>query len=186
MPETEAAPAQRVGRTRGTLTLRLLAVWLLLIAAVGGAGATGAMAEPAPAGAHARHHSCPSLEGVWDLTVTIVTPDGGTTSTTPRFIFHADHKLSAEGPPDTNGRPQYEAHGFWNENGNGTFAFYVTHPGRSDGAYLGVVQAVHMGRIVGKTFSTHAYAFVTTSPGGEPQGPITVSSTATRVSDTAP
>jgi hypothetical protein len=161
----------------------MLGVWLLLIAAIGTAGVTSATAAPQHAGHHSAH---PSLEGVWDLTVTIVTPDGGSTSTTPRFVFHADHQLSAEGPPDTDGLPQYEAHGFWNEKSDGTFAFYVTHPGRADGAYLGSVQAVHMGRIVGKHFSTKAYAFTITTPGGAPEGPINVSSTAVRVSSSAP
>ncbi|MFE3519037.1 hypothetical protein [Streptomyces sp. NPDC059166] len=157
--------------------LRVIGVWLAVLAVLAGVGTASASA-----GESARHRSVPtSLEGVWDLTVTVHTPDGSST-TTPRFVFHADHQLSAEGPPDENGLPQYEAKGFWNEKKNGSFAFYVTHPGREDGAYLGSVQAVHMGKIRGTHFSSAAYAFVTTSENGAPQGPIDVDTKATWVS----
>lgn len=176
MYQTRTAPPSSRRRTRH-LTLRLVGVWLAMLAAVVGFGTANATAGDAKP-------RRPSLEGIWDLTVTVRTPDGGTSSTTPRFVFRPDHKLTAEGPPDGNGNPQYRATGFWNERNDGTFSFYVTHPGREDGAYLGTVQAVHLGRVTGGTFTTAAHAFVTTTAAGDTQGPITVSSSATRVSAT--
>ncbi|MEU8710087.1 hypothetical protein [Streptomyces sp. NPDC048565] len=170
-------PAPTVSRRSRPATLRILGIWLAVLAVLAGVGTASASA-----GETSRHRSAPtSLEGVWDLTVTVHAPDGPAT-TTPRFTFRADHQLSAEGPPEEDGAPQYEAQGFWNEKEDGTFAFYVTHPGRDDGAILGSVQAVHMGKITGTHFSSVAYAFVTTSEDGAPEGPIDVDTTATWVS----
>ncbi|MET7370569.1 hypothetical protein ABZS61_32855 [Streptomyces sp. NPDC005566] len=181
MPETTSAPAGATlpapSRRPRPVTLQVLGVWLAVLAVLAGFGTASAAA-----GETARHPRAPlSLAGVWDLTVNVHAPDGVST-TTPRFVFRADHQLSAEGPPDENGEPLYEATGFWTEKKDGTIAFYITHGGAEGGAVLGNVQAVHMGRISGRTFSTSAYAFVTVSEAGPPQGPINVDSTATRVS----
>ncbi|WP_156724658.1 hypothetical protein [Streptomyces apocyni] len=176
MPEARTFAVRRRPRT---LTLRLLGVWLFLIATVLGTGTAASSTAQNTAPSHS------SLGGTWDLTVTVTTSDGDTSSTTPRFVFHPDHQLTATGPLGEDGEPEYRGTGFWKEMGNGTFSFYVTHPGREDGAYLGTVQAIHMGRITGSgfaTFATTAHAFVTLEEGGVPQGPISVRSVARRVS----
>jgi hypothetical protein len=169
---TVAAGTRRTLRSR-----RALLASLTVSAALAGTLTLSA----APSGAASKQAS---LAGTWDLTVSVTTPDGGAAVTTPRFEFTADHRLSAEGPKDSDGVPAYVAHGFWNEEPDGDIAFYIHHAGREDGAYLGAVQAEHMGHLnrKGSHFSTHAYAF-TTQEDGTTQGPISVSTTATRVSN---
>ena len=177
MPDTTTAAPTRDRRIR-RFRPRTLAVSLVLSAAIAGTLTLSA----APSGAVARNNA--TLAGTWDLTVSVTTPDGGAAVTTPRFVFTPDHRLSAEGPKDGDGVPAYTAHGFWNEEPDGDIAFYINHAGRADGAYLGAVQAEHMGHLTrhGTRFSSHAYAF-TTQEDGTTQGPIAVSSTAVRVSD---
>ncbi|MER6025008.1 hypothetical protein [Streptomyces sp. NPDC001851] len=163
--------------TTVTRTRRTLLASLTVSAAIAGALTLSA----APSGAAP---ATDSLVGTWDLTVSVTTPDGGTAVTTPRFVFAPDHRLSAEGPKDSDGVPAYVAHGFWNEDDRGDIAMYISHNGRPDGAYLGAVQAEHIGHLSrhGTRFSTHAYAF-TTQQDGTTQGPIPVSAQAVKVSD---
>ncbi|MFF2509113.1 hypothetical protein ACFVTY_37995 [Streptomyces sp. NPDC058067] len=184
MLETTSAPnattnaAPEPSRRPRPATLRLIGVWLAVLAVLAGFGTASAFAGEAD-----RPVASSSLAGVWDLTVTVHTPDGGTSVTTPRFTFAPDHKLSAQGPPDSSGNPLYVAKGYWNENSDDTIAFYITHSGASEGGAIpGTVEAVHIGKISGKRFSTAAYAFVTDKPGDAPIGPINVDSTGTWVS----
>lgn len=190
--------------------LRLLALWVTLIASLVGVGTATAVspagppqgapaartAEAAhPADAGPAHASGPahapgtarasdtaaaarpgrSLVGVWDLTVTVGTGSDAAV-TEPRFFFHADHRLTAEGPPDGSGQPEYLATGFWNARPDGSFAFYVTHPGGPEASHPGTIQGVHIGRITGRTFTTRAVAFTTDDATGQVDGPITVRS----------
>jgi hypothetical protein len=183
MPETTSAPEGTTSSvpapSRRPAALRLLGALLAVLAVLAGVGT--ASASPA---ARAHHHVVNKpLTGVWDLTVTVHLPDGTTSVTDPRFTFTADHKLTAEGPPDDSGSPLYAATGYWNEKSDGTIALYITHGGASEGGAIpGTVQAEHVGRINGKHFSTDAFAFVFTAPGAAPEGPIHVDSTATWVS----
>ncbi|MET8208034.1 hypothetical protein ABZT51_18605 [Streptomyces sp. NPDC005373] len=186
MPETTSAPegttltAPEPSRSKHPFTLWTIGVWLAVLAVLAGFGVASAAAAEGDA---ARPGANVSLVGVWDLTVTVHTPDGGTSVTTPRFTFNPDHKLSAQGPPDSTGAPLYVAKGYWNQKADGTISFYITHQGASEGGAIpGTVEAVHLGRITGKTFNTVAYAFVTETPGAAPIGPIDVGSTATWVS----
>ncbi|MEV6264589.1 hypothetical protein AB0M42_28100 [Streptomyces sp. NPDC051784] len=182
MPETTSAPAGATlpapSRRALPVPLRVLGVWLAVLTLLAGFGTASATAGES--GRHPRAAKV-SLAGVWDLTVNVHAPDGVST-TTPRFVFRADHQLTAEGPPDENGQPLYSARGFWTEKANGTIAFYINHGGAEGGAIPGDVQAVHMGRISGRTFHTTAYAFVTVAPDQPLVGPVDVDSTATRVS----
>ncbi|MEV7982597.1 hypothetical protein [Streptomyces sp. NPDC086519] len=178
-PERPAHSAPAVSRRPRPVALRILGLWLAVLTVLVGTG--GAAAATAGETSHHRAHRV-SLAGVWDLTVNVHTPDGAVSTTTPRFTFHADHQLTAEGPIDDSGNPLYAASGFWNEREDGSFVFYVTHGGAEGGVIPGVVQAVHMGRITGKTFTTVAYAFVTAHPGEAPEGPISVDSSGTWVS----
>ncbi|EST27485.1 hypothetical protein [Streptomyces roseochromogenus] len=175
MSETRSTEASRTRRT--PRSRRALLAGLTVSAAIAGTLTLSA----APSGAAPRTDS---LVGTWDLTVSVTKPDGSAAVTTPRFVFAPDHRLSAEGPKDSNGVPAYVAHGFWNEDDHGDIAMYISHSGRPDGAYLGAVQAEHLGRLShhDTRFSTHAYAF-TTQQDGTTQGPISVSSTAVKVSD---
>ncbi|MFE4455556.1 hypothetical protein [Streptomyces sp. NPDC056796] len=183
MPETTSAPAGATStapapsRRPRPVPMRVLGVWLAVLALLAGFGTASAAA-----GEKAHHpRARVSLAGVWDLTVNVHAPDGIST-TTPRFVFLANHQLTAEGPPDGNGQPLYAATGFWTEKADGTIAFYINHGGAEGGAIPGDVQAVHMGRITGRTFSTTAYAFVMVAANQPLQGPVDVDSTATRVS----
>ncbi|MEU2712235.1 hypothetical protein [Streptomyces sp. NPDC007205] len=175
MSETRPTVAARTRRT--PRSRRTLLASLTVSAAIAGALTLSA----APSGAAP---GTDSLVGTWDLTVSVTTPDGGAAVTTPRFVFAPDHRLSAEGPKDSDGVPAYVAHGFWNEDDRGDIAMYINHNGRPDGAYLGAVQAEHIGHLSrhGTRFSTHAYAF-TTQQDGTTQGPISVSAQAVKVSD---
>ncbi|MFE7409670.1 hypothetical protein [Streptomyces laurentii] len=173
------APSAAPSRPR-PIALRVLGVWLTVLAVLAGTSAAAA------ANSDRRPHHEPrpvALAGVWDVTVNVHTPDGQVSTTTPRFVFRADHQLTATGPLDDAGVPIYAATGFWNQNSDGSFVFYVTHGGVAEGgAVPGVVQAVHIGKITGKTFTTAAYAFVTAEPGQPLQGPISVDSSATWIS----
>ncbi|MEU3557274.1 hypothetical protein [Streptomyces fragilis] len=175
MPETY--PAAAPTRRPRPATLRLLGVLFAVLTVLTGVGTASA----APAPVHQLVRNKP-LAGVWDLTVTVHLPDGTTSVTTPRFTFAPDHKLSAQGPPDDAGSPLYAATGYWQDRGDGTVAFYITHGGADGGAIPGTVQAVHLGKISGARFSTQAHAFVFVEAGVPPQGPIEVDSTATWVS----
>ncbi|WP_156724659.1 hypothetical protein [Streptomyces apocyni] len=181
-PEARTATARR--RPRRSLTLRVLGVWLLLVATVLGTGTAASSTMPSDTSSTADRAATatarPSLAGTWDLTVVIHTPDGGIDVATPRFIFHPDHTLSAAAS-DEPGNPVDETTGFWKEKRNGTFSFYVMHPGGDDGPYAETVQAVHLGRVTRSGFATSAHAFVTPENGGAPLGPITVRSVAERV-----
>ncbi|RVU16068.1 hypothetical protein EOT10_37430 [Streptomyces antnestii] len=184
MPEIPSAPegttltSPAPSRLSRPVALRVIGVWLAVLALLAGFGVASASA-----GETARPGTNVSLAGVWDLTVTIHTPDGGTSVVNARFTFTPDHQLSAPGPLDENGQPMYTERGFWNARSDGTISFYIAHPGVPvGGAVPGDVQAVHLGRISGKSFSTVAYAFVTDKPGGVPQGPISVDTTADWVS----
>ncbi|MER5898169.1 hypothetical protein [Streptomyces sp. NPDC001876] len=188
MPETTSAPA---GATTGAdtarrrpprpITLRVLGVWLAVLAVLAGVGTASATA-----GETSGHQvRAVSLAGTWDLTVTVHTPDGDSVAHS-RFVFRADHQLTVEGPVGENGEPQFAGGGFWSDRKNGTFAFYVTHPPGPPGSpYPGKVEAVHMGRISGQRFVSEAYAFVTPDATVGPQGPIDVDATAVRVSSAA-
>lgn len=159
--------------------LRVLGLWIAMVAAF-----IGVSAVPSNAVDHhpaAVRQAPKPLIGTWDLTVTVYAPDGAAT-TTPTFIFHEDHKLTADGPLDETGKPHYQATGYWNEGKNGTFTMYVTHPGAADGAIVGTVRAIHLGRIQGTHFTTHAFAFVYDDAGVNIAGPITVTTSATWVS----
>lgn len=158
-------------------TLRALGLWLALVATLVCTGSTAAGAD----GTQARPAS---LTGTWETEVTVGTgPDASVA--TSRFHFAADHTLTTDGAPDENGEPQYPGTGYWTTKGNGTFSFYITHPGpeeAGDGVYPGTVHSVHLGRISGGTFVTTAVAFAKNERDGTLQGPVTVSSKATRVS----
>lgn len=184
MPETTSAPEGTTfpvaapPRRPRPAALRLLGVLLAVLAVLAGVGTASA----SPAHVHHEVGNKP-LAGVWDLTVTVHLPDGGTSVTTPRFTFTPDHKLTAVGPPDDSGSPLYAATGYWNQRSDGTVAFYITHGGASEGGAIpGTVQAEHIGKITGTHFRTAAYAFVFTQPGAAPEGPIAVDSKATWVS----
>ncbi|BAU84026.1 hypothetical protein SLA_3112 [Streptomyces laurentii] len=185
-PATAATPAllatPRTPRTPRPIALRVLGVWLTVLAVL--AGTSAAAAATAGKRPHPRHGGTApvSLVGVWDLMVTVHTPDGGVSTNPTRFTFRADHQLTGDGPLDANGQPLFTETGFWNAKPDGTFALYITHGSVEGGAIPGVVQAVHMGKISGKTLTTVAYAFVTTDPGQAPLGPIDVDSTGTWVS----
>jgi hypothetical protein len=124
-----------------------------------------------------------TLQGTWLLTVTVYAPSGPSV-TTPTFVFHADHTLNATGPLDSTGQPLYRAVGFWTSDKDGAITFYITHPGRSDGAIVGMVQAIHLGKLHGDHFDTHADAFVKVNPTDTTYiGPVNVTSDGQKVSD---
>lgn len=185
MSETTSAPerpthsAPAGSRRPRPVALRILGVWLAVLAVLAGTGAAAAAT-----GSGTSHHKLHqvSLAGVWNLTVNVHTPDGGVSTVHTQFVFHPDHQISADGPLDENGKPLFVETGFWNEHKDGSIAFYVTHGGAPGGAIPGVVQAVHMGKITGRTFDTTAYAFVTAHEGEAPQGPISVDASGTWVS----
>ncbi|MFE2428224.1 hypothetical protein ACFXJ5_15975 [Streptomyces sp. NPDC059373] len=158
--------------------LRILGLWIAMVAAFVGVSAV-------PSHAAVEHHPAvvqKALAGTWDLTVTIQAPSGATT-TTARFVFHPDHKLTGDGGGlGDDGKPLFQATGFWNEGKNGAFSMYVTHPGAADGAIIGTVRAIHLGQIRGTHFSTRAYAQVYDGADVNIAGPIAVSSVATWVS----
>ncbi|WP_354643056.1 hypothetical protein [Kitasatospora camelliae] len=155
-----------------TAQWRILGLLLALAFAVTGFVATPASADKAPR----------TLQGTWRLTVTVYAPTGPAV-TDPVFVFHADHTLNATGPIDETGQPAYRATGFWTNAKDGDIAFYITHPGRADGAILGTVQAIHLGKLKGDKFSTKANAFVHQEEGAPLLGPITVTSEGAKLSD---
>ncbi|WP_217698411.1 hypothetical protein [Streptacidiphilus griseoplanus] len=168
----ETAPGAARARSRATAP-RVLGGLLAMLALLVGFTLAPSSASAAPDR---------TLTGTWDLTVTVWAPEGPAV-TTPTFHFHPDHTLNAEGPPDVDGGPQYAATGFWNTDPDGSFVMYITHGGRADGAIPGMVQAVHMGKIRGHHFTSHADAFVLANPGDTSYiGPVTVTTVGTWVS----
>ncbi|MEU0130739.1 MULTISPECIES: hypothetical protein [unclassified Streptomyces] len=179
MSETTTAPGADGARRRAPrpAALRLIGIWLAVLSVLAGAGTATATAGEGSA-RHGRHVT---LAGTWDLSVTVHSPDGDSV-TDSRFVFLPDHQLTVVGPVDGDGEPQFAGGGFWSDRSDGTFTFYVTHPPGPPGApYPGKVEAVHLGRISGKHFTSSAHAFVTVEENGHPQGPIGVDATATRV-----
>ncbi|WP_411080838.1 hypothetical protein [Streptomyces sp. cmx-18-6] len=169
-------------RARRPAVLRLIGVWLAVLAVLTGVGTATATAGETSArhGKPAQHVKHVTLAGAWDLSVTVHSPDG-TTVTDSRFVFLPNHQLTVVGPVGDDGQPQFAGSGFWSERRDGTFTFYVTHPpGPPDAQYPGDVEAIHLGRISGKRFTSTAHAFVTVEENGSPQGPIAVEAVATR------
>ncbi|MEC4015468.1 hypothetical protein [Streptomyces sp. H27-D2] len=169
-PGTSTSTLLRPGARRATL--RVLSLWIALIATLVGVGS--ATAEPSAAPTRQV-----GLTGTWDVSVTVGTgPDASTGIA--HFVFRPDHKLTAEVDATPGGAPGYRATGYWNAKNDKRIAFYVTHPGSADSSHPGVVQAVHMGKVSGRTFTTTAVAFAVNTQDGSTQGPITVSTEATR------
>ncbi|MDN3295396.1 hypothetical protein QWM81_15305 [Streptomyces ficellus] len=173
MRKTTIAAPIRTGRH----SLRSVGVWLAMTVALVGAGTATATATTEAA------HRKPTLVGTWETEVTIGTGSGAA-RTVSRFSFAADHTLTTDGAPGENGDPEYPGSGYWTAGPDGSFSFYITHDGPeepSEGVYPGTVHAVHMGRLKGDKFITTAVAFTKNEKTGVQLGPVTVSSSATRV-----
>ncbi|GAA2502042.1 hypothetical protein [Streptomyces gobitricini] len=177
MRNTTLVPSARNGRR----SLRAIGVWLAMTVALVGAGTATATATPE---AEKRQ---PGLAGTWETEVTIGTgPDAA--RAVSRFTFAPDHTLTTDGAPDGNGDREYPGSGYWTTRPDGSFSFYITHDGpeeAAEGVFPGTVHAVHMGHLKGDKFSTTAVAFTKNEKTGVLLGPVTVSSSATRVSATA-